>query len=149
MLFLKLVVSYLHTLLQATFAPGFAFSLKIGVYLGNAVYIYLIKFDHYSENQLITLSYYWVLPLAAAIFGLISETVLQSNQDMFSFDSDGYPLRFLMTIQLLNIVLLLLFWPLHPKLIQKAGRSIVMAMAGMLYFYILMTLFFVNIFPLL
>ena len=117
--------------------------------LSNAAYIYFMSFDHYSETQLITLSYYWVLPLTAGIFGLLSETVLQSDQDIVSFDSDGHPLRFLMTIQLLNIVVLFLFWPLHPKLIQKAGNSAVMAMAGVLYFSILMVVFFEGVFPLL
>lgn len=115
----------------------------------HAAYIYLAAFDHYSEEQLVTLSYYWVLPLVAGIFGWLSESVLQSDQEMLSYDSPGHPLRFLMTIQLLNIVVILLFWPLHPILIKKAGNSVIMAIAGILYFYILIVVFFVNIFPLL
>ena len=117
--------------------------LAIVAGLAGVVYVYGFAFDDLSEEELVQLSAFWLLPLVFGIYGFVAEKLLRLMEQGDDLSIARAAWIWTSALPVIGIVLLL------PFLFVKGRNPIVIALLASLFWAALLVGFFVLLFPLL
>lgn len=101
--------------------PIYGFSFVVGIAI--LVYIYGVKFEFWSEGELITYAPIWLLPLTFGLYGLLAEWV-SAHLGKEEKPDEVFLMKLIIITLLTGVVLML------PLLLVKKGGSLLVAFAG-------------------
>ena len=121
-----------------------------------AVYLYVFRFDRFSETQLVRMAYIWLPAMVLGIYGLVAEGVAAAARtestprfsDALGNWFDRQPI--LKSNALLRLVVTLFLTPLMAAaFFARTSSPFVLALIGALIWLVGLKFFFDGIFPLL
>ena len=119
----------------------YRFAIIIGI--TGAAYIYGVAFNELSEEQLVQLTAFWLLPIVFGIYGFVAEKLLRLKEQDDELTIARAALIWTNALPFVGIVLLL------PFLIIRGKNAITIAFLATLLWALLLVVFFLVLFPLL
>ena len=108
-----------------------------------AAYIYGVRFDDLSEEQLVQVTALWALPVVFGLYGFVADKLLQLVEEGDDLSIARAALIWTSALPFIGIVLLL------PFLFVRGRNALVIAFLATLFWAALLVGFFAVIFPLL